>query len=115
MKGLIRYLEASGFDVIGGEPFCAHRYEPESYFEFRDTEEEQPEVLVWCLNELTRLYPDRWSLCPWNVGDGRFAITVDDVFKSKFCDERDLHISGKTMTACAVSALASLPVQESRG
>ena len=85
----------------------------------QDTEEEQPEVLVWCLKELERLYgKDSWQLNndEWpNAKTGeidQYALHI--VLPGE--DSSWLEFNAKTLTACAVSALVSLPVQEeSRG
>lgn len=70
----------------------------------KDTEEEQPEALVWCLKELERRDTLRWCLMP-----DRMRIDLKQIGYS--CNG----YRAKTMTAAAIQALCSLPKEPQDG
>lgn len=105
IQQFIEYLKASGLYVTDfGQPWHVLTKGGERMmFTLLDTDEEQPEVREFCEQEMVRL------------GASGFDYGLDDGVWSFFAFRLQVRGQGKTKTAAAVSALTSLPVQESRG
>ena len=116
MKEFLDYLKASGYTPCEKKFSTDIRRNGEFVFNLRDTEEEQPEVLLWCLKELDSVRREGVSLIRellynaddpdgvvkggWEVIDGPYGADAGDTLGS-----------GPTMTAAAISAVCALPLE----
>ena len=106
IQRLIEYLKAGGYTPCPNKYSTDIRLNGEFVFNLRDTEEEQPEVLVWCLEELGRR--------GWNFD---LHNDIETEQGSPFNDGRNYELetyaegrigiiaSGTTMTAAAIGAV----------
>ena len=107
MQAFIEYLKASGYTVgrTEDEPF-AWNIHGEDWC-FVDTEEEQPEVLVWCLKEL-ELRGYWFKIGNYTVGQP-YTIELNLIGEPY---HKSVWFHGKTKTAAANQAVCSLPRRE---
>ena len=108
IQEFILYLKASGYTVtqkgVGSIAWSVTHGDGYSLTVW-DTEEEQPEVLLWCLKELERLRPE-WGGSLHRASHP--APSPDARYYYQYHFNGD-DIWGPTMTAAAISAVCSLP------
>lgn len=99
IQRFVEWLRKEGFSVrLDDGVYCAYDESDgvERYLEFRDTEEEQPEALVWILKELERTGED-WALT--REVDGSYLLQV------RLFDQCAKSGTGPAMTLAAMRAL----------
>lgn len=112
IQEFVEWLRKEGYEVAGGNFMFGFRHTNGSPVEmtphFRDTDEEQPELLLWCLKELDARHPDGISLIReilvsaervthkggWEVIEGPYGADAGETLGF-----------GPTMTAAALSGL----------
>ena len=111
IQEFILYLKASGFDIerhpAEGYPLSiGARWVAKALnataLVIYDTEEEQPEVLLWCLKELERL---GLAFHISNLNEGEYLV----VGVKRYMSRSSASGKGPTMTAAAIQAVCSLP------